>query len=848
MNMNKKISMVCFVLLVLASTLKAQDSVAVRIHPKYDKVSGLHRSIFGENYRKEWAAKVKLPYLRLSQLHGGLTPEKLGGGEQTHSLRLVDPNGEEWVLRTLEKDASKLLPKDLQQTFASDLLDDATSTLHPFGALVVPPLSDALHVPHANPIIGVVAPDPNLGQYAAEFTGKVCLLEEREPTGKSINTEKAEDALMEDNDNRIDSREFIRARMLDVFIADWDRHEDQWRWQGKKTEKGKRYVAVPRDRDDALNMRQGMVEYLVRRRWLFPVIQTFDSRVEDVRYSMFKSRFMNSYPELIISYQEWMDMANNFKQTLTDNLLEAALRRMPPEIYRMRHDELLKKLKERRDNMPAAMDEYYRFANRIVDIRLSNRNEHVEIGDAIGGGMKIFVNKISKKGALEDTLLNAAFDPAITKEIRLFVADGNDKVVVNTKNTVIRLRIVGGEGQKQYQVVESNKRIKLYGKDNNRHSFSGDSSRFVTHFANDTATAAIHNTNLYNVTMPLVSASINRDDGFLLSLGFRYTGQGGFRKFPFTTTQELLVTHSFTTKAFAIHYLGDWTKVVGNADLMLLADIKAPNNTVNFFGRGNGSVYDRSRDFSTYYRTRFNTYDFAPMLRWHLDSTSNFSVGPSISYYHLDPSDNTGRFINDAAAIGSYDSTTVRKDKLHAGIVMDYVIDKRDSKVFPSSGIYFDVKAVAYSGLNSSSRSFGQVIPELSIYQGLGHRLVLADRIGGGVTIGQSAFYQSLFLGGQGNLLGYRKNRFAGRDMIYNNLEARLKLGDVSSYYLPGQFGISGFYDVGRVWDKHDQSNVLHQGVGGGAYFAPASFFVLQAQAGYSSEGWYPEFSFRYRF
>jgi len=186
--MNKKISMVCFVLLVLASTLKAQDSVAVRIHPKYDKVSGLHRSIFGENYRKEWAAKVKLPYLRLSQLHGGLTPEKLGGGEQTHSLRLVDPNGEEWVLRTLEKDASKLLPKDLQQTFASDLLDDATSTLHPFGALVVPPLSDALHVPHANPIIGVVAPDPNLGQYAAEFTGKVCLLEEREPTGKSINT------------------------------------------------------------------------------------------------------------------------------------------------------------------------------------------------------------------------------------------------------------------------------------------------------------------------------------------------------------------------------------------------------------------------------------------------------------------------------------------------------------------------------------------------------------------------------------------------------------------------------------------------------------------------------------
>lgn len=126
--------------------------------------------------------------------------------------------------------------------------------------------------------------------------------------------------------------------------------------------------------------------------------------------------------------------------------------------------------------------------------------------------------------------------------------------------------------------------------------------------------------------------------------------------------------------------------------------------------------------------------------------------------------------------------------------------------------------------------------------------MVLAERLGGGVTIGQSAFYQSLFLGGQGNLLGYRQNRFAGQHMIYNNLEARLKLGDLSSYVLPGQFGLSGFYDVGRVWEKNEHSDKWHQGVGGGFYFAPAALVVLQLQAGYSSEGWYPAFSFQFRF
>jgi len=826
------------------------DSVTVRVHPAYDSVSGFHRAVFGENYRKEWAAKVKLPYLKLSKLHGGLTPEQRGGGMQTKSLRLIDADGNEWVLRTVEKDPSKLLPDELQQTFAYTLLDDATSAQHPFGSLVVPPIAEALHIPHAHPVIGVVAPDPNLGEYANIFINKVCLLEEREPTGKSDNTEKMEQALQEDNNNRVDGKEFIKARMLDVLIGDWDRHEDQWRWQGEKIDGGKLYTAIPRDRDQALYIRQGLVENLAARRWILPTLQGFNGQITDVRYSIYKTRFMNPYLELIVSYAEWMKTANEVRATVTDSLFEAALRRMPPEIYKIRHDELLKKFKMRRDNLPAAMDEYYRFANRIVDIRLSNKNEQVEITDAPNNGMAITAYKISKKGKLQDTLLKAVFDPSITQEIRLFVADGNDKVVINTKNTAIKLRIVGGDGEKQYQVIESNKKIKLYGKDNNSHTFTGDSTRFVTRFSNDTANTAIHNTNLYGVTMPLASATLNRDDGFLLGLGFKYTGQGGFRKFPYTTTQELLVTHSFTTQAFSLRYNGDWTKAVGRADLLLQAIVKAPNNTMNFFGRGNGSVYDQSKDFAEYYRIRFDTYEFNPALRWHTATGSTLSIGPSVYYYHLNPDENTGRFINNTAAIGSYDSTTVNKDKIHAGIIINYVSDKRDNKIFPTSGIYINVKLQSYAGLNSDSRSFAQLMPEIVFYRGIGanSRLVIAERIGGGITVGQTAFYQSLFLGGQGNLLGFRQNRFAGQDMIFSNLEARLKLGDVSSYVLPGQFGLSGFYDAGRVWDKHDQSNIIHQGVGGGFYFAPASIFVLQIQAGYSKEGWYPDFSFQYRF
>jgi hypothetical protein len=126
--------------------------------------------------------------------------------------------------------------------------------------------------------------------------------------------------------------------------------------------------------------------------------------------------------------------------------------------------------------------------------------------------------------------------------------------------------------------------------------------------------------------------------------------------------------------------------------------------------------------------------------------------------------------------------------------------------------------------------------------------LVISDRVGGGITIGKQAFYQSQFLGGQGNLLGYREFRFGGQHSLYNNLEMRLKVANFVNYILPGEFGVVGFHDIGRVWKKSEYSDVWHQGYGGGIYFAPASLVVIRAVAGYSNEGWYPYIAMKLRY
>jgi outer membrane protein assembly factor BamA len=410
------------------------------------------------------------------------------------------------------------------------------------------------------------------------------------------------------------------------------------------------------------------------------------------------------------------------------------------------------------------------------------------------------------------------------------------------------LRVIDSAGNKTFDVKQSNSRVHVYGPKDST-SFTGNVNRLSRHLSNDTTNNRFVPTNLYNVWMPLATAALNRDDGFLLGLGFKYTGKDGFRKLPYSTMQQVMITHSFATDAFRIKYDGEWIQAIGKADFTMQANIQAPDNTMNFFGRGNETQLLRFDGYRKYYRTRFDTYQFDPALRWHTGKGSTLSVGPSLQFYHMNLADNAGRFINQTSLINSYDSSTLNKDKAHVGLILNYISNHRNNIILPSQGFYFNVIVQGYTGLNTYSKSFIQIKPEFTYYQKLNAAgtIVLSDRVGGGVSIGDPAFYQSMFLGGQGNLLGYLQNRFAGQHMVFNNLQGRVKLAKIASYILPGEIGLSGFYDVGRVWIKDEHSDQWHQGTGGGLYFSPASLTIIQVLAGHSTEGWYPYISFNFR-
>jgi len=826
------------------------DSIIVKAYPKFDSVSKVHRLFFGENYRKEYAAPTTVPVLYMSKVKGGLTPVRLGGGHQTKSLRLKDKSGKEWTLRSIQKYPDVLLPEAFRETFAKDLLVDNMSSQHPYSALVVPPIAHAVGVPHTNPIIGWVAPDASLGIYYKTFANTLCLLEEREPTGNSDNTPKMYEKLDEDNDNSVDSTAFLKARMLDVLIGDWDRHEDQWRWMPEKDGKGKKYVAVPRDRDQVFYVNQGVVPWFGARKWILRFLQGFDGSIRNINDYVWESRFMNARFLNQFSHEQWMKIANDFVAAATDSVFDAALKRLPASVYNLRHDYFYTTLKQRRDGLPKEMDQLYTFLNKIVDIQTSDKNEFVNITDAPNGDLTININKLSKNGKIRDNIFSKTFDHSLTKEIRIFVAKGDDSIAINTQHSPIKLRIVGGDGNKAYNATNVYRTVKVYEKESNARFTGNAAGELCKHLSNDTSNTAIVPTNLYDVVMPLVDVGFNVDDGFLFGLGVRYI-RPGFRKLPYASKQQLTVSHSFSTAAYRAKYSGEWLQLVGKADLLAHAYVFAPNNTVNFFGRGNETaVVKNGDDWIRYYRTRFNMYFGSASLRWKAGKSATIATGLAFQYYHYDSAQNVGKFIGNTSLINSYDSNTISKDRVHAGITVEFTNDRRNSKILPTWGSYVNFKVVAYKGMNDAAASYMQIFPQVALYKSLNAKssIVLAERLGGGISVGKTAFYQSAFLGAQENLWGYRQYRYAGQHMMYNNLELRIKLAEFANYIVPGQFGIMGFYDVGRVWVKGEDSNKWHNGTGGGIYFAPAQLTVVQFVVTTSKEGVYPYLTFGFRF
>jgi hypothetical protein len=803
--------------------------------------SGLKRWLLGTNYRKEWSIPIKVKVFDMT----GWTPLQRGGGNQTRSLRMVNAEGKQYVIRGVKKyiTAGALPIAVAKDALVQDLVTDGVSASYPYAALSMPPLAEALGIPHASPQLVYIPDDPRLGKFRTDYGNLFAFVEEREPGNgkKTYNMEDIDKKLFDDNDNMVNQQHVLRARLLDMFVMDFDRHEDQWRWEADGKGKETLFSPVPRDRDQPFFINEGVLPYIAGSAFLAPQLQGFRPRARNINtYNTNARNFDRNYLNQP-SEEEWRKDAEYVLSVMTDTLIASALQLQPGAIHPYAMDPIIAKLKERKKYYIADMMKYYRFLSKVVNIYGSDKRELFDVERRGRDTVIVTVYKVNKNGETGKVVYARTFVSEVTKEIRLYGMAGDDQFHVHGEDgggTVVR--IIGGPGNDVYknEAHAPAAKTKIYDLSTEKNTFEGSGS-YREFLSKDPAVNAYNRLGFkYNVLTPLINAGYNPDDGLLLGVQFRYVTQG-FHKDPYKQMHALSLDHALATKAWAFKYSFDATHAIGSLDYLFHASIRAPENTINFFGYGNESVYRKdTKEGVRYYRARFNSYDADMQLRKRMGSVFSLAAGPVFQYFQVDSADNKDRFITQTPQNG-LDGTNLYKGRTYVGGRATAIVDNRNDKILPGRGIYWVTQYNNLGGLNDNSHHYSQLNSDLSVFASFNTRqnVVIASRVGWGKTWGDFQFYQAQYLGGTENLRGYRKFRFAGDESFYHNIDLRIKLAEFQTYLFPGSLGLQFFNDVGRVWVNGEKSNQWHDGYGGGIWISPLSKFVFSASYAQGSEG-----------
>jgi hypothetical protein len=844
---------------LMPSASKAQDSSAEEesraIVPGQEYAAGwFHRALFGTHYRDLWTAPIEVPVLDLATYEGGLTPLRRGGFGQTTSLHLTSGDARRFVFRSVNKDPSAGLPSLLRGTFVDDIVQDQISALHPDAALVVSPLLEAVGVLHAVPRLFVMPDDPALGEFRAEFAGMLAMLEERPDEAeddrpgfaeskKIVGTVRLFDRLEGSPKHRVDAKDFLAARLMDLFLGDRDRHADQWRWaRFPDGDDAFKWRPIPRDRDQAFFALGGFFTWLSR--FWTPQFVAFGDGYPNLVWATWNGRGLDRRLLVDLEKSAWDSVVVEVEGKLTDSVIEAAVRRMPAAHYALAGPELERLLTLRRDKLRELANDYYHLLAEHVDIHATDKDEIAHV-TRLDEDVEVRVYRARKDEDIseEDRYLRRLFHRDETSEIRLFLHGGDDRVVVrgDVEQSIV-LHIVGGGGDDvlidSSSVRGARRQTRFYDSRGDNEFVAGsrttvdqreltrdvETERFAA--PEPTGPFGLHSRNWGQWWRPVIWTGWEPDVGLFLGGGTAvYTY--GFRKVPYKYRLTVRGGYAFGAGRARVEVRLESPSLAHKLEGAIVAG-GSGIEVVNFFGFGNETP-ESDDDFV---RVRQEQYILEPRLTLRLMGragrgaimggeasdtapvpTLTLTVGPLVKVARTQ--------LDSTRLIGQLQPPGVDTFG-QVGMSMGLQYDSRDRLIAATRGVFFHTGGELYPPLLTVASTYGKLKGELRTYltPGAGDRApTLALRVGGERVWGDFPFFEAAFLGGSSTVRGFSNQRFAGDGAVYGGGEIRLPVGR-TAIIVPGEFGVLGFADAGRVFFSGEDSNRWHVGGGGGIWFS----------------------------
>lgn len=812
--------------------------------------SKVYKGLWGDHYREYYSKSVNAKVAFIDTLKGGLTPTRRGGGHQSKSLRLETKDGREYVMRALRKSAIKFLQstafqdkyveEELEGSFADNFLLDFYTTAHPYTPTTIGTLADAVDIFHTNPELYYIPKQKGLGEFNDEYGDELYLIEERvesghkdlESFGKPKDILSTSDVLLEINKTGksiVDEPSYIRARLFDMLIGDWDRHEDQWRWALFENEDGSEICKpIPRDRDQAFSVFDGSILGFLR--CAVPslrMMQSFDEELPSPKWFSFEPYPLDMTFINQSNWEDWEREAKTLQTGLTDEVIENAFQNLPEEVEGQTIEEIKKSLRGRRGNIIDIARRYYDYVNKHEVITGTQKDDVFDITRLPNGQTKI----TAQRKDLE--IFERIFNKDETKEIWIYGLDGNDTFnVTGEGNNHITIKVLGGKKNDIYN-FENTKKVKLY-------DYKGKNNTIVNNKSKKWLVDDYEINNYdykkrkYSINQFLPIIGANPDDGLRIGFVNNFTTYG-IQRNPFTTKHSVSASYYTGNSGYDVSYKGEFANIFHNWNFGVEGKYTSPNFAQNFFGFGNETLYDKDEVEIDFNRVSIKEWNVAISLIWNGRDGGSFYFKPLIESFEVENVED--RFINFLPATAS-----VFEKQTYAGAEVNYSFKNKDDIAYPTLGLDASITAGYKANIDGEDidNNFGYVRPHIAIDHRLNKSasLVLATKIGGEAILGDNfEFYHGASLGGNHSLRGFRKERFIGKYSVYQNTDLRLLLGKFKTSFIPLKYGVTGGFDYGRVWVENDNSDKWHNSVGGSFWVSGLETFTTNLGYYSSTDG-----------
>ncbi len=794
-------------------------------------------TVWGSKYKEDYATPVNSKVASLDTLFGGLTVLREDAEKGYKSLLLKDSIGNTYRMRAMAKNAlslSKVVSFDIEAADQKSIEESKISkdafnnefytASHPYAVLAIPTMAKAIDIFYTTPQVFYVPKQAGLQKYNENFGDELYLISvepsensEGEQTFKYPDDVKTTDDILtkirEGGEIFLDEDNYIRSRLFDMLIGDWDREEDHWRWAEYYNKYSKNvYVPIPKNRDDAFSSIDGNILNIAST--IFSGNRQnhiYGDNLNDLKWFNEEGVILDRALLERSGRNNWLQAAKNIEKSLTDAVIDSAFSIIPSEVNSESLKSIISTLKNRRKNLSEIADRYYTYLAKQQNLVGTDGDDVFKITRLPNGETNVKMYS-TINGKLTDTIIDRTYKQEDTKELWIYGLNGEDTFQVdNEEQNLMYIRGIGGHGLDKY-ILNEGRRVKIY----DHESFPsvienkrGGSLRFTD----------VYNLNTYDYRKQIDRSNIiasaigyNPDDGFRVGLQYIYE-INNFQRNPFSQKHIITGGYYANTFTFDLQYDGEFANIKDGLNLSLGAKATSPNFVNNFFGIGNETPNFDDQLGYDFNRVGVQTLGLNVGLVRNSAFGSVFKVQTKFEAITA-----TGL---ESDFLETINFIEVDKTNYFGTLEGIYSYRSSDNIANPTLGMMFDLNLGIKDNFRESERLFGYLKTRLGFYNVLekSRHLVLKTNLKYQTNLGERyEFYQAVNLGGESGLRGFREERFSGKSSLVASGDLRYGFDEFKIGLFPIQIGVYGGADLGRVWIKDDDSEQWHNSYGGGLW------------------------------